>query len=130
MAFGLLTTKWRKLRSFLNYSTPKNTQIIRVCTKLHNFIIHMAQAEGNRNGRIGQFHEDNVNRWMYGIEPMGAREFGYLPSSNVDNDDTSLYSLLWRDYDSGRHKSCMADVLSTGSWCPRFNINRNNINSN
>jgi hypothetical protein len=80
MAFGLLTTKWRKIRSFLNYSMPKNTQIIRVCTKLHNFVIHMAQAKGNGNGRIGQFHGNNVNPWMYGIEPMGAREFGYLPS--------------------------------------------------
>jgi hypothetical protein len=73
----------------------------------------MAQAEGNGNGRIGQFHGNNVNPRMYGIEPMGAREFGYLPSSNVDDDDTSLYSLLWRDYDSGRRESCMANVLST-----------------
>ena len=108
---------------FLNYSTPKNAQIIRVCTKLHNFVIRMAQAEGNGNGRIGQFHGNNVNPRMYGIEPMGAREFGYLPSSNVDDDDTSLYSLLWRDYDNGRCKSCMADVLSTGIRCPRFDIN-------
>ena len=62
---------------------------------------------------------------------MGAREFGYLPSSNIDDDDdTSLYSLLWKDYDSGRRESCMADILSTGIWCPRFNINRNYINSN
>ena len=86
---------------------------------------------GNGNGRIGQFHgDDNVNLWMYGIEPMGAREFGYLPSSHIDDDDTSLYSLTWRDYDSGRHESCMADVLSTRIWCPRLNINCNNINSN
>ena len=70
MAFGLLTTKWRKLRLFLNYSTPKNAQIICVCTKLHNFTIHMAQAEGNKNGRIGQFHGNNVNPRMYGIEPI------------------------------------------------------------
>jgi hypothetical protein len=30
----------------------------------------MAQAEGNKNGRIGQFHGNNVNPWMYGIEPI------------------------------------------------------------
>jgi hypothetical protein len=36
MAFGRLTTKWRILRSTLNFSTAKNAQIIRVCTKLHN----------------------------------------------------------------------------------------------
>jgi hypothetical protein len=44
MAFGLLTTKWRRLRSILNFATCKNAQIIRVCTKLHNFVIHMAHA--------------------------------------------------------------------------------------
>jgi hypothetical protein len=90
----------------------------------------MAQVEGNGNGRIGQFHGNNVNPWMYGTEPVEAREFGYLPSSNVDDDDTSLYSLLWRDYDSGWCESCMANVLSTGIWHPRFNINYNHINSN
>jgi hypothetical protein len=30
MAFGLLTTKWRVLRSILNFATRKNAQIIRI----------------------------------------------------------------------------------------------------
>jgi hypothetical protein len=47
MAFGLLMTKWRKLRSLLNYSTPKNAQIIRVCTKLHNFVICVDCSKGS-----------------------------------------------------------------------------------
>jgi hypothetical protein len=106
----------------LNYCTPKNAQIIRVCAKLHNFVIRMEQAEGNGNGRIEQFHGDNVNPQVHGIEPMGGIEFGYLPSSNVD-DETSFNSLPWTDYDSSRREACLADVLSTGIWRPRYDIN-------
>ena len=52
MAFGLLTTKWRKLRTTLSYSTRKNAQIIRVCTNLHNFVIRMDQAHGEDSDRV------------------------------------------------------------------------------
>lgn len=41
MAFGRLTTKWRRLRMTLNCNVEKNAQIIRVCVKLHNFVIRM-----------------------------------------------------------------------------------------
>ena len=57
MAFGLLTTKWRKLRSTLNFATCKNAQIIQVCTKLHNFVICMAHAEGNGAVRLDDSKE-------------------------------------------------------------------------
>ena len=131
MAFGLLTTKWRRLRSILNFATRKNAQIIRVCTKLHNFVIRMAHAEGNGAGRVGQFQGDTVNPLTYGILPLecGAgqvSEFGFLESSNVDDDSSPPCSLQWMDFDSSLRDACVADIISSGIWCPRFNIDRNN----
>ena len=136
MAFGMLTTKWRRLRSTLNFSTRKNAQIIRVCTKLHNFVIRMAHAEGNGAGRVGQFQEDTVedtvNPLAYGILPLECRAgkvsvFGFLESSNVDNDFTpTSCSLQWMDFDSSRRDACVADIISSGIRRPRYNIDRNN----
>ena len=131
MAFGLLTTKWRRLRSILNFANRnrKNAQIIRVCTKLLNFVIHMSHAEGNGAGRVGPFQVDTVNPLTYGILPLecGAgqvSEFGFLESSNVDDD--SSCSLQWMDFDSNLHDACVADIISSGIRRPRFNIDHNN----
>ena len=46
MAFGRMTTKWRRLRYPLNCASTKNCKIVRVCAKLHNFCIRMKQARG------------------------------------------------------------------------------------
>ena len=129
MAFGLLTTKWRKLRTTLSYSTRKNAQIIRVCTKLHNFVIRMDQAHGEDSGRVGAFSGETVSPLAHGILPLSVNghvsEFGFLPSSNVDDETTSTLSPQWVDYDSSRRTSCLADVASSGIRRPRYNLDRN-----
>ena len=56
MAFGRLTTKWRRLRSPLNCATAKNCKIIRVCAKLHNYCIRLKMMAGN--GTILSFETD------------------------------------------------------------------------
>eukprot|EP00957_Ditylum_brightwellii_P200873 15311884-Ditylum_brightwellii.AAC.1 len=66
MAFGRLTTKWRRLRTDLNFHTGKNLQIICLCTKLHNYCIRITHH------RIKQFEGDTVNPSDYGIEPLGT----------------------------------------------------------
>lgn len=113
----------------MNFATRKNAQIIRVCTKLHNFVIRMAHAEGNGAGRVRQFQGDTVNPLTYGILPLecGAgqvSEFGFLESSNVDDD--SSCSLQSMDFDSSLRDACVANIISSGIRRPRFNIERNN----
>ncbi len=39
MAFGRLTTKWRRLRMPMNFAPTKNAKINCGCTKLHNYVI-------------------------------------------------------------------------------------------
>jgi hypothetical protein len=45
MAFGRLTTKWRRLQTTLNFHSAKNAKIIRVCTKLYSYVIHRAKGD-------------------------------------------------------------------------------------
>ena len=56
----------------LNFPTIKNLQIIRACTKLHNFVIRMAQVEGNGRGRIGPFQGDTIDPSAYGIVALNG----------------------------------------------------------
>ncbi len=72
----------------LNYSTQKNAQIIHICTKLHNYVIRIAQADGDEYDMVGSFCRDTVNPLAHGIVPLNVdgrvSEFGYLavkPSS-------------------------------------------------
>ena len=91
----------------------------------------MAHAEGNGADRVGKIQGDTVNRLTYGILPLecGAgqvSEFGFLESSNVDDDSSPPCSLQWMDFDSILCDACVADIISSGIWPPRFNIDRNN----
>ena len=70
MAFGRLTTKWRKLRTTLNFASAKIGKIIRVCTKLHNYVIRKSKEAGSDYGTVGVFHDDNVHPQCYGMEPL------------------------------------------------------------
>ena len=70
MAFGRLTTKWRKLRTTLNFASAKIGKIIRVCTKLYNDVICKSKEAGSDYGTVGVFHDDNVHPQCYGIEPL------------------------------------------------------------
>ena len=99
------------------------------CSKLHNFVICMAYAEGNGAGRVGQFQGDTVNPLTNGILPLecGAEqvnEFRFLESSNVDDDSSCSLQLM--DFDSSLCDVCVADIISSGIRRPRFNIDRNN----
>ncbi len=86
----------------LNYSTQKNAQIIRICTKLHNYVIRMAQADGDEYGTVGSFCCDTINPLAHGFVPLNVdgqvSEFGFLATSNVDDEATS-FSLQLMDYD-------------------------------
>jgi hypothetical protein len=50
-------------------------------------------------------------------------KFGYLSTSNVDDESTS-FSLQLMDYDSSRREACLADVISSGNRHPRYYIDR------
>ena len=43
MAFGPLTTKWRRLRTTMDFLPAKNAKFIHVCTKLHNYVIQKSK---------------------------------------------------------------------------------------
>ncbi len=60
MAFGRLTTKWRRLRQTLNSASVKNAKIIRACTKLHNYVIRKSKEAGDDYGTVGVFYGDVV----------------------------------------------------------------------
>jgi hypothetical protein len=131
MGFGHLTIKWRKLRIKLNYSTQKNSQIICICTKLHKYVIRMAQADGDEYGTVGSFCQNAVNLLAHGIVPLNVdgqvSEFRYFASSNTDDEATSI-SLQLIDYASSWREACLADVISRGIRRPRFNIDCNDKN--
>ena len=93
MAFGRLTTKWRRLRTPLNYATEKNAQIIRVCTKLHNYCIRKKQERGE--GSVPRFEGSTVTPADYGIHALndgGNRfsEFGFLETEGGEDGFWSL----------------------------------------
>ena len=77
MTFGRLTNKRRILRRTLDFSIENNAKLVRVCTKIHNFCIRMAQLDGG--GRVGRLDHENSNHSEYGIEPFDDEEgkFGY-----------------------------------------------------
>ena len=88
MSFGRLTTKWRLLRKTLNYKLEKNAKIVRVCTKLHNYCIHMAQQDGGgRSGVIEGGDFDPIEygiKWMTGVGNQHSSN-GYLETSPLDD---------------------------------------------
>jgi len=70
MAFGRLTTKWRKLRTALNFHSAKNAKIIHACTKLYTYVIHRAKEIGNEDyDTVGVFDGDVIDPQQYGIDP-------------------------------------------------------------
>jgi hypothetical protein len=69
MAFGRLTTKWRRLWTTLNFASVKNTKIICVCTNLHNYVICNSKEVGVDYRTVGVFYGDVVDYQSYGIEP-------------------------------------------------------------
>jgi hypothetical protein len=91
MAFGRLTTKWRRLQTTMKFTPAKNAKIICECTKLHNYVICKSKEAGSSHGTVKLFENDVVDPCCYGIEqlqgdsPNGNRDFGFLVTqSNFD----------------------------------------------
>ena len=109
MAFGRLTTKWRRLRTPLNYSSAKNAQIVRVCTKLHNYCIRKQLERGE--GSVPRFVGSTVAPDEYGIEQRNDGEnrvsdFGFLETEGGDDGYWSLMPNF------SRRNEVVADVVS------------------
>jgi hypothetical protein len=128
MAFGRLTTKWRRLRTTLNFHSAKNAKIIRVCVKLHNYVIRKAKEIGDDYGTVGVFDGDVVDPQQYGIEPLQGGNpndnsaFGFLPTY-PDVDEQELFSTT--DVDSSRRDNIVADLQSFSIRRPVYNVVRN-----
>jgi hypothetical protein len=92
ITFGLLTTKWQILRRALNYSSSKNTRIIRVCAKWHIVCIWMRQLDCDEfSSRLHQIFTDEVDPSSFGIFPVEdgrnrQNTFGYLPIVTTNDD--------------------------------------------
>ncbi len=111
MSFGLLTTNWRRLLFGLNCSQRKNSQIIQVCSKLHNHCIHT-----NQHGDTTEIQVENATIFdpsNIGIAPLtnsananGSSRFGYLHTWLLD-DPVDV-----RELDPSHWKKIVADLLS------------------
>ena len=124
MAFGRLCTKWQLFRWKMPYKISKCAKVIRVCTKLHNFCIRMAQRDGE--GWIGRI-EGKYCPLHYGIDPWeGQGERGYVETHLLDYPEvvpSQEYNTL---APSGqRRDGMMTDVVSRGLRRPPRNIARN-----
>ena len=86
----------------LNFLSQKNAQIIRVCTKLHNYCIRMKHLRGE--GRIGRIegNPDPSAFSIVGLNGEGNRRspMGYLKTHPAD--DPVDYSTLSPDPSRGR----------------------------
>ena len=125
MSFGLLTTKWRRLRMTLNCTTEKNARIVRVCAKLHNYCIRMKQKRGD--GRIQRFDGERPEPSAFGIVPqegVGLGEcgrFGFRESGmdeDTDEEDESYTSYPSLAPDSSRRDGFVSSVRHRGLVLP------------
>ncbi len=94
MAFGLLTTKWRILRTTLRRSSMNNARTIWVCMMLHNFCIRMMQRdEGWKLGPLSQ-SRSSLSR-LGGIDREGCggsyNRFGFMPTVHEDEESDDDY---------------------------------------
>jgi hypothetical protein len=133
MAFGMLTAKWRRLRTTLNFASVKNAKIICVCTKLHNYVICKSKEAGEDYGTVGVFYGDVVDPQFYGIIPLqggdpgGTSDFGFLPlRTQSDIVEQALFSTA--DIDSSRRDSIVADLESFSIRHPVYNVECNEYN--
>ena len=134
MAFGRLTTKWRRLRSTLHFANKTNSQIIRVCTKLHNFCIRMDLKDNTYvRPRVSEGNLDELNPGDFGIDPFDGGEnrkskWGYLPSVHEDDEEGNAAPLRYSYLvppDSARRDEILAEVHSRYMLRPQHNRNRN-----
>ncbi len=138
MSFGLLTSKWRILQKTMNYSNEKNSQIIRVCVKLHNFCIRLRKPDDDFG--IDQFVGDSPpvsDLRCYGIDfirrdDSGSIAFDYLTTC-PDDDPVSVMLVLDPDFSSLSPTSTLRDnivasIRGRAVFRPKANIRRNKNN--
>ncbi len=131
MAFGRLTTKWRWLWTTLNFASVKNAKIIRVCTKLHSYVICRSKEAGEDYGTVGVIYGDVVDPQFYGIIPLQGegqnsnRDFVFLRTQS-DIVEQTLFSTT--DIVSSRRDSIVADLESFSIRCPVYIVERNEYN--
>lgn len=132
MTFGLLTTKWRRLRMTLNCTSEKNAKIIRVCAKLHNYCIRMKQTRGETYAE--RFHTDRPEPSRFGIAPLndgGNRrsDWGFLETERDGEGETERsgegYSSL--SPDTTRRAAIVADIKGRTLRRPSSNVRRNSV---
>ena len=114
----------------MNCSSEKNSRIVRVCTKLHNYCIRMKLRRGE--GKVLRFEGDTVDPMSYGIAPLnngGNRQssFGFLEGQPEPDrrDETFDYSTLTQDF--SRRNAIVAEVEGRALRRPAANRNRNDI---
>ena len=81
MSFGLLTAKFRLLRHGLNFYNKKNSLVIQVCSRLHNFCIcTKPQVEDEAS-----LDDDTVciNPQIFGIHPLEHSADGEITTYNM-----------------------------------------------
>jgi hypothetical protein len=115
----------------MNFVPAKNAKIIRVCTKLHNYVICKSKEAGSDYGTVGVFEDDVVDPCCYGIEqlqgdgPNGNSDFGFLATQS-DFDEQILISTT--EIDSSRRDSIVADFESFSIMHPVYNVEHNEYN--
>ena len=132
MAFGLLTTKFRLLRYGLRFYNKKNSLMIQVCTRLHNFCIRQKAFQSN----VEMLDEETVrnNPGRYGITPMNHNKLsynmGYLETTNDNEEDLNKEDMIGKNVnllvnDNSRRESIVAEISGMGLVRPISNIRRN-----
>jgi len=127
MAFGLLTTKWRRLRSTLNFANETNSQIIRVCTKLHNYCIRMSLKDGTYVRPVVSGDAGELSPIDFGVESFNGggnrrSKWGYLET--YPEDEPACYSTLVPP-DGSRRERILAEIYSRNTVRPQHNRYRN-----
>jgi len=135
MAFGRLTTKWRRLRTTLNFTNATNSQIIRVCIKLHNFCIRNKLKDGTYvRPQLSTSSNDPdelnaVDPSDFDIDPIDMgytrkSKWGYLPSE-PDRDTAPVPYSQSVQPDTSKQMAVLAEIRSRHMRRPRGNIDRN-----
>jgi hypothetical protein len=112
-AFGLLTNKWRALRTPMTNSLSCNTRIITACSLLHNFVI--AEDWPKDHDNLGRLNAEVSNIVPLDNAPNGE---GYMPIlQDLQDPDTPGVSVC-RDH--------IVNYIQQNSLRrPQYNLHRN-----
>jgi len=114
-AFGLLTNKWRILRSHLSNTLLRNSRIITACAILHNFVI---EEDWGRSDKGDGLAPQEMMDEIADIEPMphAPNGLGHFPI---------LQTFQRQEGSSTLRDSIVEYVHSTGLRRPAHNTDRN-----